>query len=184
MTSSTAGRRAATPLVLTFSNIDAPVLLNNSETLIDLIREVASGWQFVVSDLQPDAPPFFVIAAAERNARYQCLDVTTAGSQPRTLNAVNAVCDLVAAMSRALPASQPSLICLHAAGIEVSGRLVVIPNARRAGKSTLAACLAYLGCPVFTDDFLAVSFNRHGTLIGRANGICQRLRLPDRKSVV
>ena len=135
----------ATPHYLTFADIDAPLLLNGSESLIDLIRDVTPGWPLVATDTKPDTPPFFVIDAADRDGRYRCRDNTTEGAKPRVLDAVNAVCDLVAAMSRALPASQPTLICLHAAAIEMSGRLVVIPNARRAGKSTLAAYRAHLG---------------------------------------
>ena len=178
MTTSTDQRRGTTSRYLIFVGIDAPLLLNASETLIDLIGEVTAGWPFVVSHIQPDPPPFFTIDVAESDGRYHCQDMTTGGAKRRTLDPVNAVCDLVAAMSRALPASEQSLICLHAAAIEVSGRLVVIPNTRRAGKSTLTAYLAHLGYPIFTDDFVAVSFDRHGTLTGRANGICPRLRLP------
>ncbi len=178
MTTSTERQSDLAPHYLTFADIDAPLILNGDAPLIDLIREVLPGWPFVVSHSEPDETPFFTVDATDNDRQYLCLDKTTDGAKPRTLDPANAVCDMVAAMSRALPASQATLICLHAAAIEVSGRLVVIPNARRAGKSTLAAYLAYLGHPVFTDDFLPVSFDHQGTLVGRANGVSPRLRLP------
>jgi hypothetical protein len=167
-----------TPHDLTFADIDATLRLFGDVPLIDLIHDVLPGWPFAVSDVQPETPAFFTIASADGEPQYQCLDMTTEGAKPRVLDGVNAVCDLIAAMSRALPAAQPSLICLHAAAIEISGRLIVIPNARRAGKSTLVSYMAHLGYSVFTDDFLAVSFDENGSLVGRANGISPRLRLP------
>ncbi len=178
MTLTTDHRHMATRRYLTFADINAPLRLIGGEALFDLIRAILPGWPFQVSEIEPKTPPFFSIDVDGDEGKFLCRDMTAEDAKPRKLDSVNAVCDLVAAMSRALPAAQPTLICLHAAAIEVSGRLVVIPDARRAGKSTLAACLAHLGCTVFSDDFLAVSFDQEGRLVGRANGICPRLRLP------
>ena len=75
--------------------------------------------------------------------------------------------------------SQPSLMCLHAAAIDFGGRLVLFPNARRAGKSLLTANLARLGHAVFTDDFVPLHVDPESRVIsGMANGIAPRLRLP------
>ncbi|MBT8424556.1 MAG: PqqD family peptide modification chaperone, partial [Silicimonas sp.] len=123
-----------------------------------------------------NAPPFFEIEAAGAD-RYLCRNLIT-DAAPRRLDALNAVCDMVAAMSFALIDSQPEHLCLHAGAVEIGGRLVIIPNARRAGKSTLTACLARDGHPVFTDDTLPVRFDAMGRLVGRAGGISPRLRLP------
>ena len=179
----TASWHMTTLRYLTFADINAPLRLVGGETLLDLIGSILPGWPFEVSEIEPSKPPFFIIDVESGGETFKCQDRTIDGAGTRTLNAVNAVCDMVAAMSRALPATQPTLICLHAAAIELSGRLIVIPNARRSGKSTLAASLAHLDCPVFSDDFLAVSFDGEGRLVGRANGICPRLRLPLHESM-
>ncbi|MGI9388670.1 MAG: PqqD family peptide modification chaperone [Boseongicola sp.] len=167
-----------TPRYLTFTGIGAPLSLRCGEDFVDLIRTVLPGWPFQLSDTKPETSTFFHIDHDSNGSKFRCQDTTISAARPRILNAVDAVCDLIAAISRALPAAQPTLICLHAAAIEVSGRLIVIPNARRSGKSTLAACLAQHGCPIFSDDFLAISFDAEGRLVGRANGICPRLRIP------
>ena len=89
------------------------------------------------------------------------------------------VCDLVAEMAWERLRSDPGLLCLHAAAVAFDDTLVVMPNARRAGKSTLAVALARLGHRLLTDDVLPV---RHApdrqTFVGIANGIAPRLRLP------
>jgi hypothetical protein len=75
--------------------------------------------------------------------------------------------------------SNPSLLCLHTAAVELSGRLIIFPNSRRAGKSTITAALGQLGHSVFTDDFLPVRVDvRSQASLGIANGIAPRIRLP------
>lgn len=97
---------------------------------------------------------------------------------PRKLDAVNAACDAMAGLAMALPAEDATVICLHAAGVAMAGRLVVFPNVRRAGKSTLSAALAQAGHRVFSDDVLPLSFPAAGPPLARSMGIAPRLRLP------
>ncbi len=97
---------------------------------------------------------------------------------PRKLDAVNAACDAMAGLAMALPAEDATVICLHAAGVAMAGRLVVFPNVRRAGKSTLSAALAHAGHRVFSDDVLPLSFPSAGPPLARSMGISPRLRLP------
>ena len=96
----------------------------------------------------------------------------------RQFDPVNAVCDAISALALALPSERPDLICLHAAGVDFGGRLVIFPNIRKAGKSTLAAALAQAGYPVFSDDVIPVSFDARQRAHGMAMGIAPRLRLP------
>lgn len=85
---------------------------------------------------------------------------------------------MVAAIPRALAESDNTLICLHAAAVAICGRLVVFPNIRRSGKSTLTAALAHSGHAVFSDDVLPISFDKNGRAFGLATGVAPRLRLP------
>jgi hypothetical protein len=84
----------------------------------------------------------------------------------------------VVGLALALPAEHPNLLCLHAAAVAMAGRLMIFPNVRRAGKSTLSAALARAGHPLFSDDIVPLSFAPDGTAFGHAMGLAPRLRLP------
>jgi hypothetical protein len=91
---------------------------------------------------------------------------------------VNGICDLVVELNWSRLRQQPDLMCLHAGGIEMAGRLVVFPSGRRAGKSTLCAEMTRRGYRLFSDDVLAVCLAEGGMPSGIATGIAPRLRLP------
>lgn len=160
---------------LAFQDVAPTVQLDTASPLVDLIRAIVPQWPFVRTS-RVSEPPFFSIEA-EGPDKYLCRDLIRQ-RDPRRLNGLNAVCDMVAAMPFALLADKPDFICLHAAAVEIAGRLVVVPDTRRGGKSTLTAELARRGFSVFTDDFLPVRFDAGGSLVGRAGGIAPRLRLP------
>jgi hypothetical protein len=65
-------------------------------------------------------------------------------------------------------------LCLHGAGVEVGGRIVVMPNYYRAGKSTMTVCLAAAGGRVFSDDILPIVNDDRCMALG----VSPRLRLP------
>jgi hypothetical protein len=109
--------------------------------------------------------------------RYLC-SISDPESIPKRLDAVDAVCEMVVELAWEQIRSNPSWLCLHCAAVEMNGRLVLFPNRRRAGKSTLTAVLASRGYRVFTDDFLPISVDPGGYIHGRANGILPRIRLP------
>lgn len=161
-----------------FDGVEATLELLGAAAIPRMLREVMPGWGLREVEANAAPAPFFRISdLPERPGRYLSEDLIGVDAAPRRLDAMNAVCDMIAALSLALPDSDARLICLHAAAIEVDGRLVLIPNMRKAGKSTLSAALAARGKRVFSDDFVAVR-RVAGSHVGRANGICPRLRLP------
>ena len=162
---------------LQVEGLQRPVALEDGAVLVPLISTVLAAWPHRIAD-GPIAPSPFATIRPSDQARWE---VTTAAAPraPRRWDALNAVCDLVAEMAWERLRSDPALLCLHAAAVEFGGRLVVFPNARRAGKSTLAIALARLGLPLFTDDFLPLRTTPEGHLCsGVANGVLPRLRLP------
>ena len=47
--------------------------------------------------------------------------------------------------------------CLHASAVAVGDRVIALMGPANAGKSTTAAAMARLGCPVLTDDIVALT---------------------------
>lgn len=161
---------------LHFEGLEHPVALKDVAPLEPMIAAVLGGWPHTAA-AESHGHPFVTIKPAEGN-RW-ALELAEAPSSPRKWNAVNVVCDLVAEMAWERIRSDPALLCLHAAAVDFGGRLVIFPNARRAGKSTLAAVLARLGHRVYTDDFLPVRMDAQDrTIQGIANGVAPRIRLP------
>ncbi|MFN4192238.1 MAG: PqqD family peptide modification chaperone [Tabrizicola sp.] len=161
---------------ITFRGLKAPLRLEAAESVLSLLPQVFTGWPHEPGPADAVAAPFYSITAGE-DGLLVC--ESHVDDRPlRRFDAVNAVCDAVSAVAFALPAEDNRLICLHAAAVEVAGRLVVFPNVQRAGKSTLSSALARAGHPLFSDDVLPLSFTTDNLAWGRAMGIAPRLRLP------
>ena len=161
---------------LHFSGLTAPVALLGCDELLPTIRAAMVGWPFRQTQEPAAANPCLTISASENNAyRVQRSD---AGAAPKTLDPVNAVCEMIAELAWEQLRSRPDLLCIHGAAVEFAGRLVVFPARRRAGKSTLAACLAARGRTIFSDDFLPMEIDPQGRILGLANGVLPRIRLP------
>ena len=162
---------------LNFEGLNESVALENAAPLESMVSEILSAWPHQVSSTHPKNPAFVTISPAD-DARWS-LVTDDAPSDVRIWDSVNTVCDLVAEMAWERLRSEPELLCLHAAAVNFDGRLVVFPNARRAGKSTLAIALARLGRQLYTDDFLPVRIDASNqTCLGIANGAPPRIRLP------
>lgn len=71
--------------------------------------------------------------------------------------------------------SSQHVIGLHAAGVEIGGKLVCFPARGFSGKSTLMATLARRGHKVFGDDVIMISKGGHKA---SSFGFSPRLRLP------
>nr|MCU0829421.1 PqqD family protein [Tabrizicola sp.] len=151
--------------------------LIDAEPVLELLPNIAAGWLFQVQPVMAHGQPFMTIRGQADGARFHCENHLEPGPV-RSWDAVNAAGEAMAALALALPAEDSRIISLHAAAVEMAGRLVVFPNVRRAGKSTLAAALAFAGHPVFTDDVLPLRFADNGSAQGVAMGLAQRLRMP------
>jgi hypothetical protein len=160
-----------------FRGLKAPLRLSGAEAIPPALRGIAPGWPFDCVATDPKAAPFYSISAKPDEPLCWC-ECHLDDRPRRWFDPVNAICDAVSALALALPAERPELICLHAAGVEMAGRLVVFPNIRRAGKSTLSAALAMAGYRVFSDDVIPVAFTDSPSAHGLAMGIAPRLRLP------
>lgn len=161
---------------LQFEGLKNPVALEQAAPLLPMISDVLGGWPHSTTRTSTN-DPFVTISPSD--GHHWSLVLAEAPTTPRSWNAVNVICDLVAEMAWERIRSDPALLCLHAAAVEFSGRLVVFPNARRAGKSTLTAALAHIGHRVYTDDFLPVRLDAQSqTFHGIANGVVPRIRLP------
>lgn len=162
---------------IVFRGLTAPLRLVGAEAILPILRQVALGWPVEAMPARDGAAPFYTVTSSRDDPRLTC-ECHVDDRPVRRYDAVNAVCDVVAALALALPAERPELICLHAAGVEMAGRLVVFPNIRRAGKSALSAALAREGHRVFSDDVIPVLFPEGGPALGVAMGMAPRLRLP------
>lgn len=161
---------------LRFQGLDGQVLLDGCGELIGPMSRILPGWSFAAEPAAPGQEPIATIRPGA-GGRYR---IATSGrpGEERHFDGVDTVCDLIVELSIDLHRSRDWLMCLHAAAIEIGGRLVIVPNVRRAGKSTLTACLAARGHRIFSDDFFPVGLSGEGQLFGHATGILPRLRLP------
>ncbi|MCB2134819.1 MAG: PqqD family peptide modification chaperone [Rhodobacteraceae bacterium] len=166
-------------LHLRFDGLHGPVLLSGCEALLPSIDAILPRWLMTVAPALDGVEPVASIRAAGPD-RFEIATLSEDGGLQtfRSYDAVDTVCDMIVELSWELVRSGSWLMCLHAAAVEIAGRLVIFPSARRAGKSTLTACLARRGFRVFSDDFFPVSLSAAGHLQGHATGISPRLRLP------
>ena len=140
----------------------------------DALPPILSHWAYQITD---ETPPNVFANLDLVKGRYAFsspfMDKTESYAEP-----VNAICAIVAELAWARLREDPSLLCLHGAAAEFSGRLVVFPATRRAGKSTLSVALAAAGIRIFTDDFLPLTIAESGVISGISSGVSPRLRLP------
>jgi len=161
-----------------FDGLNAPLRVGSPEVVRPLLDPILAAWPPPDGDSDPAAGAPFATLRPTENERWS-LEAPLAEKSVALHNPVNAICDLVVEMSWERLRSQPELLCLHAAALTFDDRLVIFPNARRAGKSLLTATLARLGHRVFSDDFVPLGVDAKTQQIsGIANGIAPRLRLP------
>lgn len=160
-----------------YSGLQASVAFQDAAELEALAQEVIPLWPVLPAHPQTMPSPFAHLSPS--GAGKWRIDYPHDADRARVWNSVDALCDLISEMAWQRLRASPDLLCLHAAAVAFGDRLVVFPNARRAGKSTLSIMLAKHGLPLFTDDFLPVEITgEDGRLNGIANGVAPRLRLP------
>ena len=158
-------------MVLAFDGVSRPVRFDGCADIAGDVLGVLRGWR---------------TAEITGSERAPAITVTRAGSGYRidspwrkepciAHDRVDAVCDFIVDLVNARVADDRSLLCLHSAAAEISGRLVVFPSTYRAGKSTFVACLAAAGVRIFSDDILPI---RAPDDRGVAPGVLPRPRLP------
>lgn len=166
----------AETLFLRFEGLNALVAICDCPELIDAINTILPKWRYC--QVLPSGNEH-ICAGIEKTEEGKFLFRTAdPHSKPITWNAVNAICQLLVELAWEQLRSQHHLLCLHAAAIELNGKLILFPNGRRAGKSTLAAALVFQGARLLSDDFVLVDRNPEGGLYARGNGVLPRVRLP------
>lgn len=159
-----------------FADTDAPLDLIGCPELVDLAPHTLPYWPFARSeDGSDDEAPFMSV---EKIGDAYHVRATVRDKEKIYRDPIDVMCYMIAELAWAGLRANPDWLCVHGAAVEFSGKLVLFPNTKRAGKSTLTACLSACGNRVFTDDFLPVSVDGDGTPKGIASGVGPRLRLP------
>ncbi|MGJ8589435.1 MAG: PqqD family peptide modification chaperone [Yoonia sp.] len=166
-------------ICLKFAGLDMPLRVVQPDVVRPLLDLVMGGWPFSAVPCDNPQAKLAFATICPHDAKKWRLEAPLAAKPVADHNPVNAICDLVVEMSWERLRSRPDLLCLHAAALTLNDRLVIFPNARRAGKSLLSATLSSRGHAVFSDDFVPLAVDpQSGVISGMANGIAPRLRLP------
>lgn len=165
--------RAGGTKLVAFEGVSQPVGLEDGEALLRVFESVFRYWPHDVLPQDSAVEPLITVRPGE-NGRY-FLEAPWLEKPARYSNAVNLACGLGVHINQAFLGGPGDYLCLHAAAARIGGRLVIFPNAYRAGKSTLTVCLAAAGARIFCDDILPVT---RDSGVGLALGIAPRLRLP------
>lgn len=160
---------------LWLKGLPRPALFDRAAGLEADIARMLPGWPLSWGEVQTAAVPFATLRPGGRRDWSIMLE----GREPREWDAVDALCDLVAELAWERIRCRPQLLSLHAGSVEFDGGLVVFPDIKRAGKSTLSVAMARLGRRLYTDDVLPVDIDGDGgVMMGLGSGIAPRLRLP------
>lgn len=162
---------ALTSTMLRFDGVTRPVLVADDGEILKCLRSVMTSWGF--DELGPRVMRAPFITARLRKGRYEILSPYRAPVRYR--DPLGAACTLISDLIRAYIDEDEALLCLHAAAAEFAGRLVILPNTYRSGKSTFAAYLAAAGVRLYGDDVVPIRWRDH---VAQAAGIAPRLRLP------
>lgn len=154
--------------LIRFDGTDAAIEIPGKGEFAGVLRAAAFDWPFFAAPAtrQP------VARVRQRGGRYV---LSAPGEEWIETTAASAACSVLVDAVRAFIDSHPERLCFHCASVEFAGRLVVFPSRFRAGKSTLAARLAFGGRRLFGDDVLPLD---DGDGQGVAMGIAPRLRVP------
>lgn len=155
-----------------FSDLPRPVDIDLPDNLLAAIRALLPGWPIEPWHANDRPEPVLRFIAGKREFSVTGPWVP---EPVRRTDRVDATCGFIAELIRAYVNEVPERLCLHAASVEIGGRLILFPSTHRAGKSVLSVALASAGCRLFGDDIVLID-TRDGT--GISGGTCPRLRLP------
>jgi len=159
---------------IAFKDLKAPISFDGAETLVPVLKCVLCGW--TLREIAPDqGTPRIRLTVGPRG--FERRSPWIAGGDVRVfMDPVDAVCDLLLDIERAYIEDSPSLLALHAAGVEIGGGVVVFLSSHATGKSVLTVALAQAGCRVFADDQLPIVPGPPTVAV--APGFLPRLRRP------
>ncbi len=154
-----------------FSDLPKPVDIAVPAEMLQVLVDLLPGWQ-----IEPwaGADRESVLRLAHGGREYSITGPWVPNPIHRS-DPVDAACGFIAELIRAYVNEVTERLCLHAAGVEIGGRLVIFPSTHKAGKSILSAALAAAGCRLSGDDIVLIDASNG---IGVAGGVCPRLRLP------
>lgn len=161
-----------------FKGTDGLVDLSGCEQVAGYLPELFQHWPYEQVDSATPKEDSETLLRVESLSGHYHISSPVFETNQRLKDPLNMACSLVAELAWAQLRHRPQMLCFHGAAIEVNGALVLFPSQRRAGKSTVTACLAALGFRVFTDDYLLIELDADGVIYGHANGAAPRLRLP------
>lgn len=164
------------PLQYKFAGTDGIVDLSGCDAVAEFLPSVFQNWPY--ERTQNGSGTSETLFQIQRTPKHFTLSSSVFDTNQQLKDPLNIACSLVAQLAWARLRYKTDMLCFHGAAIEVNGSLVLFPNKRRAGKSTLIACLAALGFRIFTDDYLPIEIGENGVMYGHANGAAPRLRLP------
>lgn len=161
-----------------FGPFKSPVRFDDCDDLISGFKTLLLGWDVVESpDCGPIAP---IIRFCRKNGQFEWYSKRL--PPPRGWHRrrgrrklMDAVADFHYVFLSWYSDEFTNHFCLHCAAVEMAGGLVIFPNTKKAGKSTLVTELARRGYRVYCDDVLAIDSD---TYEGVSMGIMVRLRLP------
>lgn len=152
--------------------VDAPLLFEDAEEVFRLLQSITEGWSFA------EAPASDGVPSVRIRSDGHSFEIMEEGCAPfHEPSAVSAACSLVVILLNRMVADDPDFLALHAGAVTIGERTIVFPSTHRAGKSTLAAALAFNGHRLIADDILPVDC-REVRASAVACGVAPRLRLP------
>ncbi len=158
-------------MLLEFTNLTRPVLLNEMTGLPAEFDSIFRHWPCREASGSAAEPLIRIKPAGDGYS----LSAPWLEEWLYYADIVNLGCGLAVHVNHAILLEHRNLLCLHAAAVEIGGKLVILPNIYHAGKSLLTVCLAAAGARVFSDDIVPIDRNsNHGVAIG----LSPRLRLP------
>lgn len=158
---------------LCLEGLPAPIAVERRlKVIVDHLARILVGWPAVDAAELAHSAPFLSATGRRDRVLVERYDTRERRIEPTT---TSAICTLVVELMAAYVDAAPKLGNLHAAAVELNGRLVVFPATNRSGKSTLVSAFAARGHRVFADDLLPVDLER---LEGVASGCLPRVRLP------
>ncbi|MEM7464283.1 MAG: PqqD family protein [Pseudomonadota bacterium] len=158
------------------ADMDKPLALIGCDELLAHFTSILCAWPHETGPGLPQGESPFLFV--ERRGCNYSMHLELTNQSKIFSDPVDLVCAAIVEIAWETLRCNPDWLCLHCAAVEKNGRLIIFPNMRRAGKTTLTTALGLRGLNVYTDDFMALTVQNDGQVLGMASGIATRMRLP------